>query len=81
MSFTNKATIEMTYEQIDAIVVAELKSWYEGLVRDYNKGVLVYDDEEDLVKTIKAVKRTLSYCMEHYEFKEYIKNTIKRKKK
>lgn len=74
-------TIEMTYEQIDSIVVQELKSWYESLVRDYNDGVKVYDTEEDLIKTIKAIKRTLSYCMEHYEFKEYIENTVKRKKK
>jgi len=77
----NIKTIEMTYEQIDSIVVQELKSWYESLVCDYNNNVKVYDDVEDLIKTIKAVKRTLSYCMIHEEYKHYIKNTVKRKKK
>ena len=78
---SNTTTIEMTYEQIDAIVVSELKSYYESLVRDYNDGVKVYDTEKDLIKTIKAVKRTLSYCMVHDEFKRYIDSTVKRKKK
>jgi len=81
MSNTHKATVEMTYEQIDSIVVAELKSWYEMLVKDYNNNVKVYDTQKELVKTIKAVKRTLSYCMVHDEFKRYIKSTVKRKKK
>lgn len=77
----NAKMIEMTYEQIDSIIVDELKQWYESLVRDYNNDVRVYDTPKELVKTIKAVKRTLSYCMVHDEFKHYIKNTIKRKKK
>lgn len=77
----NMVTFEMTYEQIDAIVVAELKSWYEMLVKDYNNEVRVYDSVEELEDTIKAVKRTLKYCMIHEEYKHYIKNTPKRNKK
>ena len=53
-------TIQLEYEQVDAIVIAELKSTYENMKKDYEKEggmrVFVNDIEEDRKKIMKYMK-------------------------
>jgi uncharacterized protein YeeX (DUF496 family) len=55
-----KATFELDYAQVDAIVIAELKSTYENMKKDYEKEsgmrVFVNDIEEDRKKIMKYMK-------------------------
>ena len=55
-----KMTFELEYEQVDAIVIAELKSTYETMKKDYEKEsgmrVFVNDIEEDRKKIMKYMK-------------------------
>jgi hypothetical protein len=55
-----KATFELDYAQVDAIVIAELKSTYETMKKDYEKEsgmrVFVNDIEEDRKKIMKYMK-------------------------
>ena len=61
-------TIQLEYEQVDAIVITELKSTYENMKKDYEKEggmrVFVNDIEEDrklIKKRIKALKMILDW--------------------
>jgi hypothetical protein len=53
-------TIQLEYDQVDAIVIAELKSTYETMKKDYEKEggmrVFVNDIEEDRKKIMKYMK-------------------------
>ena len=53
-------TIQLEYEQVDAIVITELKSTYENMKKDYEKEggmrVFVNDIEEDRKKIMKYMK-------------------------
>ena len=55
-----KATFELDYAQVDAIIRAELKSTYENMKKDYEKEsgmrVFVNDIEEDRKKIMKYMK-------------------------
>lgn len=62
-------TIEVEWEQVDAIVVKELKSMYEDLAPEKRPsfGVWHKDAEEDIKemkKMRKALKRVLAYMGE-----------------
>jgi hypothetical protein len=62
-------TIQLEYEQVDAIVIAELKSTYENMKKDYEKEggmrVFVNDIEEDR-KKIKKYMKSLERIIKWY---------------
>ena len=62
-------TIQLEFEQIDAIVIAELKSTYDTMKRDYEVhpviGIFHTDREEDK-KEIKKYMKSLKRLIEWY---------------
>ena len=65
-------TIEMTYEQVDSIVLAELKDALERNIADYHDEVSVCDRRKEHRNLIKALHRSVAYFMAHDEFVEYM---------
>ena len=63
-----KATFELDYEQVDAIVIAELKSTYETMKKDYEKeeGIRVFvsdikEDRKKIMKFMKSLERIIKW--------------------
>jgi hypothetical protein len=73
----NTVTIDLEIEQIDAIVLQELKTCYEGLVREWNLKIRAYNSREEHWKTIEGFERVISYFSIHSEFEEYIQKIVK----
>jgi len=67
-----KVTVELEYEQIDAITLGELKSSYEQLVKDWENNVRVYDDPDDHWNLMVAFEKVIQYFMVHDEFDTYM---------
>jgi hypothetical protein len=65
-------TIEMTYEQVDAIVLGELQSALETNIKDYFNNVNVCDTRKEHRRLIKSLHRTVSYFMSHNDFNDYM---------
>lgn len=76
-----KVTFDMEYEQVDAIVLQELKYCYEGLLQDYAKDVLVYDTKEEFEHTLASFERVIEYFMVHEEYEAYMDTFPLRTKK
>ena len=73
-----KVTIELALEQIDAIVLQELKYSYEGLVNDWNNRVDVCDTREEHWNLITGFERVIGYFSIHTEFNEYMQTIYKK---
>lgn len=67
-----KVTVELEYEQIDAITLGELKSCYEQLVKDWENNVRVYDDPDDHWNLMVGFEKVIQYFMVHDEFDSYM---------
>lgn len=72
--------IEMTYEQVDAIVLQELKRSLESNLNDYHNKVNVCDKRKDHRKLIEGLHRTVAYFMEYHAFQGYADSLIWPKK-
>jgi hypothetical protein len=67
-----KVTFELEHEQLDAIVLQELKKCYEQLVWDWENNVAVYDTRDELFNALTAFERVLEYFMVHTDFDSYM---------
>ncbi|CAB5221545.1 hypothetical protein UFOVP247_192 [uncultured Caudovirales phage] len=67
-----KVTIELEYEQLDAMVLHELKHCYEQLLRDWDNKVNVYDTRDELWTTMAAFERVLEYFMVGEDYDRYM---------
>lgn len=67
-----KVTFEMEYEQVDAIVLQELKYCYEGIVKDWQNKVSLYDNRDDHWNLMTSFERVIEYFMVHEEFESYM---------
>ena len=65
-------TIEMTYEQVDVIVLSELQSALETNIKDYHNKVNVCETRKEHRRLIKSLHRSVAYFMAHDEFVEYM---------
>jgi hypothetical protein len=61
-------TIQLEYEQIDAIVIAELKSTYDTMKKDYEGTPVIgifhsnrEEDKKEIKKFMKALERIISW--------------------
>jgi len=77
-----KVTIDLEYEQVDAIVVDELKKQYIGLKQSlYGRrngeiefGVFVSEKKKDITlikKQLKALRRVLSWNMNVEDYRKW----------
>jgi hypothetical protein len=78
-----KHTIEMEYEQVDAILVLELKSQFSSLKNDLDQrlsddytGSGIFDEDKDadcaeIQNHIDAVAKVLSYNMVFEDYKDW----------
>ena len=65
-----KKTIELTWEQIDAIVVAELQEAYRlNVTPTRDEAGLDIDPDGELAKALEVV---LQYFMSHQDYQEWI---------
>jgi hypothetical protein len=78
-----KHTIEMEYEQVDAILVVELKSQFSSLKNDLDQrlsddytGSGIFDEDKDadcaeIQNHMDAVAKVLSYNMVFEDYKDW----------
>lgn len=64
-------TIELEFEQVDAIIIKELQSALEGTLRDYHDKVDVFEKRSRHRDLIDSMHHTLSYFMPFDEFQKY----------
>jgi hypothetical protein len=74
----NMSKIKLDYDQIDQIIISELKNTYQSLVEDLGT-VDVYDSIEDHKNSIESFKHVLSYYMLKDEFDRFISQVEKNK--
>lgn len=67
-----KVNIELESEQVDAIVLQELKHALESNIRDYISEVKVCETRKEHRKLIKSLRRTVAYFMIHEDFLDYM---------
>lgn len=67
-----KVTFELEHEQVDAIVLQELKRTYERLVWDWENNVAVYDTRDELFNALTAFERVIEYFSVPNEFDQYM---------
>ena len=67
-----KVMFELEHEQVDAIVLQELKRTYEQLVWDWENNVAVYDTREELFNALMAFERVIEYFSVPNEFDDYM---------
>lgn len=66
-------TIELTYDQIDAIVVGELKEAYRLLVADdYDEGGCLMEKDWGLIHAIEQILAFYLPAKEYFEWKESV---------
>lgn len=66
-------TIELTYDQIDAIVVGELKEAYRLLVADdYDEGGCLMEKDWGLIHAIEQILAFSLPAKEYFEWKESV---------
>ena len=68
----NTVTFEMTYEQVDAIILQELQNALQTNIKDYHNKVRVCETRKEHRRLIKSLRRTVAYFMTHDEFVEYM---------
>ena len=68
----NTVTFEMTYEQVDAIILQALQNVLQTNIKDYHNKVRVCETRKEHRRLIKSLRRTVAYFMTHDEFVEYI---------
>ena len=67
-----KLTFELDYDQIDEIVLDELKRSYEHLRDDRRDLQLVYDTKEESDSMIAALEKTIEYFMTKEQYASYM---------
>lgn len=67
-----KVTFELEYEQVDAIVLQELKHCYETLVQDWENRVAVCDTRDEHWNLMTGFERVIQYFMVHEEYESYM---------
>jgi hypothetical protein len=67
-----KVTIELEYEQIDAITLGELKQCYEQLVKDWENNVAVFDNRDDHWDLLFGFEKVIQYFSEPRAFDDYM---------
>jgi hypothetical protein len=65
-------SINLEIEQIDAIVVDELKQLYEQVIKDYKEPLAIYGDEAKNLELIVGIRNVLEYYMPYTEFEAWI---------
>ena len=68
----NTVTFEMTYEQVDAIILQELQNALQTNIKDYHNKVRVCETRKEHRRLIKSLRRTVANFMTHDEFVEYM---------
>lgn len=67
-----KVTFELEHEQVDAIVLQELKRTYEQLVWDWENNVAVYDTRDDHWDMLFGLEKVIEYFSVPNEFDQYM---------
>jgi len=67
-----KLTFELNYDQIDEIVLDELKRSYDHLREDRRDLQLVYDTQEELDSMIVAFEKIIEYFMTKEQYASYM---------
>ena len=68
----NKIVLEVTTEQVDAVVLQELQWALQTNINDYFNKVRVCETRKQHRRLIKSLHRTVAYFMSHDEFVEYM---------
>jgi hypothetical protein len=76
----NKVKIEMTYDQIDEIVLRELQETLERNLDEYHNKVKVCEKRKHHRNLIEGIHRTVAYYMEYNAFQAYADTLIWPKK-
>jgi len=63
--------ITMAIEQIDEIVVSELKWAYQRTLSDFDKPLMVYGDIAENAKLIDGLETVLKYFLSDQDYKLY----------
>ena len=64
--------ITMAMEQIDEIVVGELKWAYQRALSDFDEPLMIYGDIEENVKLIDGLETVLKYFLSDQDFNLYV---------
>jgi len=65
-------SITMEQEQIDNIVVSELKWAYEHALKEFDQPLMMYGDIEDNAKFINGLETVLAYFITDVDYKDYM---------
>lgn len=67
-----KVTVELEYEQVDAIVLQELKKCYEQLLQDWYNKLAVFDSRDDHWDLLFGFEKVIEHFSEPRAFDDYM---------